>query len=388
MFRTYLGVDPLTGKQKHTTRRGFKSVKEAKLALSRLEVEVAENGFNSSPDNPTYQDLFDLWFDHSYKESVKESTYWNTSNIFRKHILPVLGDLKIKKIDVIFCQKLANQWAETSPKRYLRYINYAGMVFKYAISLSTIVSNPMSNIITPTIQEESKEGREENFYDREELLDFLNKMEAYSSQKVYMLFHLLCYTGLRKGEALALTWRDLDLKRMTLTVNKTLAVGYKGRLLVQVPKTKSSMRTISLDANTIHLLRDWKKQQKDNLVMLGHTEENTIDLDQLVFSDDTNQLHQPRTPIHWLDTFYRNNRMNKKITVHGTRHTHASLLFEAGASLKQVQERLGHANIKTTMNVYAHVTKEAKEETALLFADYMENKESLSQKLSQKDTSH
>lgn len=64
------------------------------------------------------------------------------------------------------------------------------------------------------------------------------------------------------------------------------------------------------------------------------------------------------------------------------------LLFEAGASLKQVQERLDHANTKTIMNVYAHVTKEAKEETALLFADYMENKDSLSQKLSQKDTSH
>lgn len=105
MFKTYLGVDPLTGKQKYTTRRGFESVKEAKVALSRLEVEVAEDSFSRSPDNPTYQELFDLWFNNSYKKSVKESTYWNTGNIFKKHILPVLGKLKIKQIDIIFFQK-------------------------------------------------------------------------------------------------------------------------------------------------------------------------------------------------------------------------------------------------------------------------------------------
>ena len=61
------------------------------------------------------------------------------------------------------------------------------------------------------------------------------------------------------------------------------------------------------------------------------------------------------------------------ITPHGLRHTHCSLLFEAGATLKEVQDRLGHADIKTTMNIYAHVTEKKKEETAVKFAEYLAN---------------
>lgn len=92
----------------------------------------------------------------------------------------------------------------------------------------------------------------------------------------------------------------------------------------------------------------------------------------------------PRTPITWLQTFFRHNKDMRKITPHGFRHTHASLLFEAGASMKQVQSRLGHSNIKTTMNVYTHVTKEGKEETADIFGDYMKNGKNLGQSLGQK----
>ena len=85
-----------------------------------------------------------------------------------------------------------------------------------------------------------------------------------------------------------------------------------------------------------------------------------------------------------MKTFYNHHKGLKRITPHGFRHTHCSLLFEAGASMKQVQARLGHSNIKTTMNVYAHVTKEGKEETADIFGNYMKNGKNLGQSLGQK----
>lgn len=82
-----------------------------------------------------------------------------------------------------------------------------------------------------------------------------------------------------------------------------------------------------------------------------------------------------------MESFYIKNPDVYRISPHGFRHTHASLLFEAGATMKQVQSRLGHSNIKTTMNVYTHVTADAEEETATLFANFMSNGKSLLQSL-------
>ncbi|EAC9455206.1 site-specific integrase, partial [Listeria monocytogenes] len=179
---------------------------------------------------------------------------------------------------------------------------------------------------------------------------------------------------------LALTWRDIDFKHQTLTVNKTLAVGKNGTSLIQKPKTKAGVRTISIDSDTADLLKEWRKHQKkhiDSLAMMPSIE-------QLVFAkDEDNGLMNPRTPQTWLDTLYRKNKSLHQITPHGFRHTHASVLFEAGASMKQVQARLGHSNIKTTMNVYTHVTKEGKEETADIFGEFMRNGKSLGQSLGQ-----
>ncbi|EMF0089963.1 tyrosine-type recombinase/integrase [Enterococcus hirae] len=91
-----------------------------------------------------------------------------------------------------------------------------------------------------------------------------------------------------------------------------------------------------------------------------------------------------RTPLTWLQVFYHHHPNIKKITVHGFRHTHASLLFEADADMKQAQDRLRHSNIKTPMNTYIHVTQEGKDETASLFDDFMANGKHVGQSLGQK----
>ncbi|MFL0439034.1 tyrosine-type recombinase/integrase [Enterococcus pernyi] len=382
MFKKYLGIDPVTGKQRETTRRGFASLKEAKLAYARLDIDVAENGIKQRSSNRAYKEVFEDWFNLVYKTKVKESTYWNTRIIFDKHILPALGSYNIKAITVTACQKQANAWCKDNPNRYDRYINYAGMIFKYAESIGEIQSNPMQKIILPT-PVESIEGDEPeviNFCDRQELLSLLKELKENYPFKRFVFFSLLAYTGLRKGEALALTWRDIDFKHQTLTVNKTLAVGKNGTALIQKPKTKAGVRTISIDSDTADLLKEWRYHQKKHINLLAMMPS----IEQLVFAkDEDNGLMNPRTPQTWLDTLYRKNKSLHQITPHGFRHTHASLLFEAGASMKQVQARLGHSNIKTTMNVYTHVTKEGKEETADIFGEFMRNGKSLGQSLGQ-----
>lgn len=378
MFKKYLGVDPLTGKQKETTRRGFKTIKEAKIALSRLEVEIQENGIQSKPKKRKYKEVCDEWFDEVYKHRVKESTFWNIKLIFEKHILPKLGNLFIQNISTNHCQKFANEWAIESNKRYDRYINYAGMIFKYAISIDQLKTNPMEKINIPVTKNSNSSFRK--YYERDELIDFLDRMENQFPIVRYTFFSLLAYTGLRKGEALALQWADINLVGKKITINKTLASGKHGELLIQTPKTKASNRTISVDQHTVDLLKNWRTAQCQELKLLDIPIEPT----QLIFTKFDNHLMYPRTPLSWLDSFYIKNPDMFRISPHGFRHTHASLLFAGGATMKQAQSRLGHSTIKTTMNVYTHVTKEDEEETADIFAAFMEQGKSLGQNLGQK----
>ncbi|EPN9336300.1 tyrosine-type recombinase/integrase [Enterococcus faecalis] len=367
MFKKYLGTDPLTGKQKETTRRGFKTMKEAKLALSRLELDIQENGIQPTLKNSKYEVICNEWFDNVYKYRVKESSFWNTKLIFKKHILPKLGSLYIQKITTAHCQKFANEWSKKSPKRYKRFINYAGMIFKYAISIDILQKNPMEKINIPIVHINEEDVRK--FYEKNELIDFLTRMKVQFPIMRYTLFSLLAYTGMRKGEALSLQWADINFEDRILFINKSLATGKDGQIILHPPKNKTSRRTISLDPLTVELLRQWKNIQSKELKAVklwnGHN--------QLLFPNYDNHFMHPRTPQTWLETFYRKNPDILKISPHGFRHTHASLLFASGATMKQTQLRLGHSTIKTTMNVYTHVTKEVESETAELFSSFMQS---------------
>lgn len=141
------------------------------------------------------------------------------------------------------------------------------------------------------------------------------------------------------------------------------------RVIVQAPKTTSSEREIELDAKTISLLKSWRLDQRERLLKSGI---NSMTSDQFLFTQmATNKLLIPNRANDWLNWIYKK-YPQKRITVHGFRHTHASLLFEAGASIKEVQDRLGHSNSKTTLDIYTHVTQRAKRDTAEKFAKFMD----------------
>lgn len=133
------------------------------------------------------------------------------------------------------------------------------------------------------------------------------------------------------------------------------------------PKTKKSARTIALDNGTISVLKNWRKIQRAEALKLGY---NTMNKNQLIFTNIDNSFLSPAKPRKWLIAAQDKYNL-KTITVHGFRHTHCSLLFEAGAAIPEVQERLGHTDVKTTLNIYTHVTKKTKKETAVKFAKYV-----------------
>ncbi|MCZ8540276.1 tyrosine-type recombinase/integrase [Psychrobacillus psychrodurans] len=367
-FPVYLGIDPLTGKQKRTMKRGFKTIKEANLALARIKLDVA-NGTYQQARPETYQEVYELWI-KQYEKTIEESTYVKTLSIFKNHILPAMGAYKIEKIHVDVCQKHLDEWA-SKLKKFRMVKAYAAKVLNFAIKRGYIQTNPFSYVDLPTNISKKAIGADdesENFYTREQLVEFLSCLERESNHKAYVLFRLLAFSGMRRGEALALTWNDIDFTKNELRINKALSLGKDNRLYVKSTKTGVA-RTIKMDDKTIAVLKEWKKKQQQDYLKLGF---NTIKPKQLVFSNEKNEFLQPTRLRKWIIHTQSKYKL-ATITTHGLRHTHCSLLFEAGASLKEVQVRLGHTDVKTTMDIYTHVTQKAKDEAIMKFSSYIEN---------------
>lgn len=355
MFKVYLGVDPLTGKPKYTTRRNFKTPGEAKNALYRLQLSIKDGTyFNKRAE--TFQDVYDLWI-VQYKRIVEESTFVKTIGIFRNHILPVIGMYKIDKINFEICQKTVNKWQDDLVN-FRMVKSYATSVLKFAIKNDYIQKNPFSLVEIKNNKKKvwnDKEDRPENFYTKEQLLEFLECMKQETNFKAYVFFNLLAFSGIRRGEALALSWKDIDFKKSEIRINKALASGENG-LYIKSTKT-GAPRTIKIYPETIPILKEWKKRQRADYLVLGY---NTSQPKQLVFSNERNEFLQLTKPRKWLEQVRKTYKL-PKITTHGFRHTHCSLMLESGAKILEVSERLGHADVKTTMNIYAHLSEEAKD---------------------------
>lgn len=371
-FQAYLGVDEVTGKEVRTTRRGFSSKKEAQQTLNSLVVDFEKNGLQKAKET-LFNEVYQLWFDN-YKNTVKEATSMATERHFDNHILPKFGELRIEKVDVKFCQKVVNEWSNDFSV-YQSFMRYTSKVFEYAVHLDIIKSNPFSKVIRPTKTAKKKEAVIK-FYTKDQLQVFLNHLDKkvreerkrpiiqqYYAEFDLSLFRLLAFSGVRVGEALALQWSDIDHNKQTLSVSKTLSQTKNG-YVVSTPKTKQSKRIISLDDKTLLSLKKWRLMQRRLLL------QNGINSTIAVFTTLRNGFMTRN------DVYQRSSRIADacglhRIGCHGFRHTHASILFEAGANFKEVQERLGHTDIGMTMNIYTHVTDKVKEETAKKFAKYV-----------------
>lgn len=367
-FQIYLGVDPITGKPKKTTKQGFKTKKEAGLEMARLKLE-AQKGLNQfNKKDYSYQELFDLW-NESHSLSVRESTQSSVNTIFNARILPIFGRMKINKITVVHCQRAINQWSKEY-RSYKDVRTYFSMVMNYAVNLGLIGFNPMDRVITPKLQVQGK-TKTGKYFSVDELKKFLKYAETECDLKMYTFFRLISFTGMRKGECLALTWDDINFFSGEVSINKTVYY-INGKYVVSEPKTKTSKRVIDLDQQTLETLKNWKHEQNRLLLTLGVGQKGNRN--NLIFNKLTkNREHE-----------YINNsipnRVLKKITdkynltpinVHGFRHTHCSLLFEAGLDVKAVQDRLGHSDVQTTLQIYTHVTERIKQTSGEKFQKYV-----------------
>lgn len=346
-FNAYLGLDEY-GKEIRTNRQGFATKKDAEIEYLRLK----ENGL-SKTSSITLDDAYGEWIE-SYKLTVRGSTLENTVAIYKNHIQHVLGNKKIDNITNAFIQQFIN---DTSLKinEFRRIKSILSRIFDMQVRNKNILSNPCKDIILPKKQVTKKE-KIENYYTKDELMQFLKLAKEQMPFKYYVFFHLLAFTGMRRGEALALLKTDIDIENKQISITKTLSRNQDSAKVINATKTADGNRIIDIDKNTLELL-----------IELMNIDDNDTEI---LFNDkNANYIHLS-TPIKYLDRLIENNEL-KRITVHGLRHTHCSLLFESGATVKEVQYRLGHKDIKTTLDIYTHLSKNQKTDTVNKFLNFI-----------------
>lgn len=365
LFQTYLGIDPATGKERRTTRRGFKTMKEAKQAERNLLLDVEENGLPSNQSDgfqdPTFEELASLWLEN-YKTTVKPSTFENVKSKVEKMTEEHFDGLKLKKITVAYCQKVVIELSKTYVL-YNHYLSVINRIFKYAVLMDILDSNPFDKVIKPKSRQTQRKG---NFLTKEELREFLKLAQTATLSYFFPLVHLMSYTGLRQGEALALKWSDIDFENKKITVDKT-ATRIKEKQTLQTPKTKNSKRVISIDPTTLSILKSWKKDQIKIYFKNGKHFEGDKNF---IFTNQRGEWVHIHNFIRYFKRFIADHKL-KPITPHGLRHTHASLLFSAGVEPKNISDRLGHSTVQITLDLYTHITEEQRTDTVEKLLEFM-----------------
>ncbi|GIN22789.1 MAG TPA: site-specific integrase [Bacillus bacterium] len=370
-----LGKDPITGKYKSTTRRGFKTKKEAEAAARAILTQHSRGTFITE-NKITFEEVYNEWM-LSEERRLKPSTMHSKAMKFKKHILPYFSKLYIQKISAEYCQDFIDQLS-SKINSFKEYGNQLDLLFRYAIKKKIIVKNPMNDVIYPNIPDEQQfPDKELNVlhWEKDTVRYFLKKCEEELTFREYALFRTLLFTGIRKGELGALLESDINTEKMSITINKTLFwESQKYSLLT--PKTPNSRRVIFLDQKTFEVLLHLKELNQELRNDFGNPE-----IEHFVFpsvSDLKPMRHS--YPNTLLESACKKFEVDN-IKVHGPRHTHASMLYAAGARMKDIQRRLGHAKLATTMDTYTHLTEKSDKHLNHLLIEYLKSTNNGPQKI-------
>lgn len=354
----YLGIDQVTGKDVKTSITA-RTRKEVKQKSKEAEIDFIQNGSTRFKEATikTYKELAELWWE-SYKHTVKPNTQGNMNKLLNKHILPLFGAYKLDKLTTPLIQNIINKLAgKTNKGEQGAYLHYEKIhtvnkrILQYGVVMKAIPFNPAREVILP--RNTQKENRQKiKHFDNIELktfLDYLDNLDSDRYRYFYekTLYNFLLATGCRINEALALEWSDIDLDRAVVHVTKTLNRMQE----VNSPKSKSSYRDIDIDPKTVTILKQYKRRQTQEAWKIGRTEK-------VVFSDFIHEYPNNSTLFTRLKTHFKRAKV-PNIGFHGFRHTHASLLLNAGIPYKELQHRLGHSTLSMTMDTYSHLSKES-----------------------------
>ena len=326
------------GTRKQKMKRGFTLKREAQ----QWEKEYLEK-MSGSPEM-LFESLVDLYLKEKEK-TEKYNTHYMTGGCINNYILPYFGKMKLSEITADNIRSWQLQLMEPNETGSVISASYRRLLFRilsgifnYAVKVCGLPGNPCARC--GNLNE--KAPKHIDFWTQDEFRRFLSVIPENNPH--YVMFSLLYYCGLRKGELLALTAADFDMKRGAVSINKTLAWGKDG-LTVHSPKTASSNRVVTVPAFLIQSVEDYENRLYD------------LDPDDRLFPYHLASLNRQMKKYAALAGV-------KQIRVHDLRHSHASLLINMGCSPLEVAHRLGHENPAMTLNVYSHMFESKQNEIA------------------------
>lgn len=372
------------GKRQSVSKGGYRTKADALEAGTKTKAEYDNAGRVFAPSEISFADYLDYWLKNYVALECRPNTGTSYSNIIRIHIKPYLGKYRLSAIAPDILQEHLNKlYAKGLSKNYLN--NIYGVLsgsLRYAVHpAGYIKENPMQFVRMPRCVH-SKSDTDKQIISKSDFDEILKRFPA--GNRYHILFLICYYTGLRIAECTGLTWDRIDLKNKTITIDRILTKHEK-IWYMSPPKTASSARTIKIGDTLADSLNKHRKWQLENRMRYGEFYKNHyIKQDGSIYGLDNTVEHKIiDTSVEFVCTQENGTVINPDLTryasrvvnydlgiqfnFHALRHTHATILIENGANIKDVQKRLGHAQLRTTMDTYVHDTDEMQNQSVDIF---------------------
>ena len=360
-----------------------------KLAAAEFEARVIA-GKHLDGEKLTFSQFVGIWFQDYAAANMTEVSIANARRILDRHVLPEIGSMRIAKIQPLHLNALYRKMSEQRkdgkaggyPKGTIQRVHSAiSSVMTQAVKWNIIQDNPCRRV---TLPKQDKAITEDMYWTLEQadiFLDILDKEFSYQVTKskhaneytrsgsisiqLKLFYYIAIYCGLRRGEIVALTWKDIDLENGKIKINKELTLA-DGKPIEKKPKSKKSFRTVTAPPEVIDLAKKWKTKQLRYRLSIGDQWQGTKDN---IFITWNGLQMRPETPYKALKRIEE--RYNKthdeklpEIPLHGLRHTNATLSISQSVDPETVARRLGHAKTSTTLDTYAHALDTKDKEAA------------------------
>lgn len=407
-------VAAIAGKRKRVSKSGFKTKKEAVEAGTKALAEYNESGQSFQVSNISVADYLDNWMDTYCKMNLKYNTQVGYLYTLENHLKPSLGMYRLKALTPSTIQEFVNglKMHGLSKASVVGIFSTLSAALDYAVEpLKYIPYNPCNNVRIPKFEHGKSNQR---YIITPEQFSQITKRFPEDSN-FYIPLMIGYYTGVRISECFGLTWNDIDFEARTITINKALlkrnygvdvrdVLKKKGKKeeksawYFNSTKTFKSNRVIQFGETLYRALKKAHDKQMSNCDFYGEYYTRIYKKPELDEKGDTIyrlvevEAGVPCTlePVDMLnvkengqllsmDSMKYCNRiihyeLNIMFNYHSLRHTHATTLVENGANIKDVQERLGHCNIETTLNTYTHNTDYLRSQSVDIFENAVKTK--------------
>lgn len=318
---------------------GFRTKREAELAEARLLLE-REKGVDIAPSRLTLEAYLERWLEYKKPPAIRERTWKNYDSLIRRHVLPVLGSMRLVDVrpsHIGDLHKAARKNGLGEPSVKIVHWLLSGALDQ-ALRWELIGRNPAKTFTLPQTPRREWEPLETP--------QILNMLKVADQQPIGPIVRLAVATGMRRSELVNLRWDDVDFEDGTLFVRRS--------------KTDAGVRSLSLGPDTLAMLKELRRQQLEWKVAAY----SWADSGHAFVHRDGTKFSVGMVQWYW-QRIRKDAGLPPGFRFHDLRHTHVSLLIEHGIDLKVIQERVGHSSIKVTADVYGHLKRRADSVAAL-----------------------